>query len=88
MIQDGLVAFMGDKLTYVGERSDYIGGGETETIESGWITPGFVNIHCHDAAQTDGSQEPEAVATHFLHHGSTSMLLTLYSDVWLRDGDG
>lgn len=85
VLKDGLIVFGDGKIKYVGERSGYHADITPENVGDCLITPGFVDIHCHDALNIIGSVEPEKVATHFLHRGSTSMLLTLYRDIWPKE---
>lgn len=61
-----------------GEYGGYHGDVTAEQLEGRLITPGFVDIHCHSALDLIGYEEPAKVASHFLQHGSTSMLLSLY----------
>lgn len=65
-----------------GEYGGYHGDVTAEQLEGRLITPGFVDIHCHSALDLIGYEEPAKVASHFLQHGSTSMLLSLYRDLW------
>ena len=82
VIENGLVAFSDGKITYVGTCDAYTGNASVEQVGTKLITPGFVDIHCHDAMNILGSDDPETVADYYLKHGTTSMLITLYRDLW------
>ncbi|MGO4691986.1 N-acetylglucosamine-6-phosphate deacetylase [Glaciibacter sp. 2TAF33] len=61
------------------------GGGAVEVIDAGgsWLTPGFIDIHCHGAggaAFDDGADDAAAIATALaVHHahGTTRLVLSL-----------
>lgn len=46
-----------------------------------YISPGFVDIHCHAGGDWWAYENPEKMARYHLRHGTTGLLCTLYRDV-------
>ena len=91
-IADGVVAYDGGLLTYVGPASDYSGvlepapGSAEASLPAGAaagriIIPGLVDLHCHGALGSDfseGSPEGARSAARYLHsRGTTTLLASL-----------
>jgi N-acetylglucosamine-6-phosphate deacetylase len=63
---------------------DTPGTGEATDLGTGWLVPGFVDLHCHGGAgasfaSTDAHEIAAAAAFHAAH-GTTAMLASLVSD--------
>lgn len=56
-------------------------GAERIDAKGLYVGPGFVDIHVHGGGGHFFYAEPEAAAQHFLAHGETTMLATLYYDL-------
>lgn len=67
-VQDGIITFVGDKKPSADEYVDI----------DGYIAPGFVDIHCHDALDVAGYEDPLFVANYHYNHGTTSILISVY----------
>lgn len=50
-----------------------------------YVGPGFVDIHCHGGDGKKFESDPAGAAQHFLSHGETSVLATLYYDLSPED---
>ncbi|MBO5755091.1 MAG: amidohydrolase family protein, partial [Clostridia bacterium] len=62
-------------------------GAEVIDAEGLYVGPGFVDIHVHGGNGYMFDAEPLSAAEHFLRHGETTVLATLYytlsKDEWL-----
>ncbi len=80
VIAEGVVEVFGDTLGYVGPRSVWQG---VDPEPAGVLVPGFIDVHCHGggghAVTTTDRAEIEAVSTHHLARGTTTMLASLVS---------
>ncbi|AOZ72512.1 N-acetylglucosamine-6-phosphate deacetylase [Boudabousia tangfeifanii] len=79
LLEDGVVAFEGDKLTYVGSAKEAdFSLEEAETVD-GYILPGLVDVHCHGGggASFPDSKTAEDVTTAIMEHrrhGTTTLV--------------
>lgn len=57
-----------------------------ETLDAGgrFVGPGFVDIHCHGGNGFMFDTDPAQAAAHFLAHGETTILATLYYNLSLE----
>ena len=80
VIEDGVVAIDGSRLSYVGPAAGWTG---EPAQPAGTMAPGFVDIHCHGGGgHTVTTGDPADVADvglHHLRHGTTAMLASLVS---------
>ena len=53
---------------------------ETVDCEGKYLAPGYVDIHVHGGGGASFSEDPVSAARHFLSHGETTVLPTLYYD--------
>ncbi len=76
LIEDGLIAAFG-------ERGTVEVPADAELLDAGgqYVGPGFVDIHCHGGGGELFDTNPAGAAKHFLHHGETTILPTLYYDL-------
>lgn len=77
---DGVILVEDGKITAVG-KPDEVKIPETAVIHDAkglYIGPGFVDIHVHGGDGHLFPTSPEAAAAHFLKHGETTVLSTLY----------
>lgn len=83
ILRDGVMLIEKDRILSVGKAAD-VEIPEHATIcdaEGLYVGPGFVDIHVHGGAGHFFYENPEKVADHFLRHGETTMLATLYYDL-------
>ena len=81
VIEDGVVALTGDRISWVGSASRWAGDAVPQSATT--ILPGLVDVHCHGGA---GASFPDSASadlrTAVLHHrsrGTTTMLASLVS---------
>jgi N-acetylglucosamine-6-phosphate deacetylase len=89
VIDDGVIAVDGERISYVGPVSGLPGGEDLEQLDPTQLhggaeyilLPGLVDLHCHGAAGSDfseGSTEAARSAARFLHsRGTTTLLASL-----------
>ena len=79
VLRGGYVSVENGNITYVGKTCPL----NEDIIEykSGYIIPGFIDIHCHASSNNTSVTNPSEVAAYHKKHGTTSMLLTYYRDV-------
>jgi N-acetylglucosamine-6-phosphate deacetylase len=80
VIEDGLLAFAGDRIDYAGPAGgfDPTGWTEHELPAGAVLLPGLIDLHCHGARGGDfttGSSEAIRTAVDFLHRSGTTTLL-------------
>src|SRR3954470_19057554 len=80
VIEDGLLAFAGDRIDYAGPAGgfDPTGWTEHELPDGAVLLPGLIDLHCHGARGGDfttGSSEAIRGAVDFLHRSGTTTLL-------------
>jgi N-acetylglucosamine-6-phosphate deacetylase len=91
---DLAVAVEGSKVTAVGSEAERRRRRRSRQLvpvdlEGGYLTPGFVDLHTHGARGVDffsaGKKELDAVISgHYLRHGVTRLLVSLYPEAWRR----
>ena len=83
IIFDGRLLFEGDRIVKVGREKDVeIPEGACVIDARGKYTaPGFIDIHCHGAGKFNFNEDPLGNAEHFLRHGETTVLPTLYMNL-------
>lgn len=83
VIEQGLLIVENEKIAFCGEEEDAVIP-ENCTVydaEGLYVGPGFVDIHVHGGDGCMFYNEPLRTAKHFLDHGTTTMLPTLYYDL-------
>ncbi len=85
VVPDGAVLVQGDRITWVGPRSEL--GGRPGTLPNRWsdghtLLPGLVDVHCHGGAGGEFGPDADSARTaaaHHLRHGTTSLVGSLVS---------
>ena len=80
---DGVILVDGDRIVNVGVADEITVPENALVVDAGgaYVGPGFVDIHVHGGNGHFFYAEPEEAAQHFLNHGETTVLATLYYDV-------
>ncbi len=78
---DGKILVDGEKIVAVGEELEIPENAEIIDAQGGYVGPGFVDIHNHGGGGYMFQDEPKKAAAHFLAHGETTQLATLYYDL-------
>lgn len=83
IIWDGAVLTRGERIAACGRAGDIPvpDGAKVIDAEGLYVGPGLVDIHVHGCGRHFFYEEPEAVTRHFLSHGETTILPTLYYDL-------
>lgn len=83
ILNDGVLLVDEDRILSVGKKADVVIPEDATVYDAKglYVGPGFVDIHVHGGGGQMFYQEPEAAAAHFLKHGETTMLATLYYDI-------
>ena len=79
---DAWVRFEGSRVAATGTGRTWSGADAVLDAEGAWLTPGFVDIHCHGGAGASFDEGPDAIAAALaLHeqHGTTRSVLSLVS---------
>ena len=92
ILEDGII-FDGALIINDGKIAGYGKMGTVEIPEGAeildahglYVGPGFVDIHCHGGNGSKFENAPVEAARHFLAHGETSVLATLYYDLSPED---
>ncbi len=87
ILYDGVILIEGDRILAVGDRAEVEIPTDANCIDAkgSYVGPGFVDLHCHGGNGSMFYSEPEKAAEHFLAHGATTILATLYYDLDLPD---
>ena len=85
ILWDGALLVDEGKICAIGsaEKLTAPAGAKSVDAQGCYIGPGFVDIHCHGCDGTKFEWDPEATARHFLRHGETTVLASLYYDLTL-----
>ena len=80
ILWDGVILLDGDRIAAVGERREVEIPADCEMIDAkgAYVGPGFVDIHVHGGNGHMFDAEPLEAAEHFVKHGETTILATLY----------
>lgn len=83
ILWDGAVLLDGDRIAAFGKASEMEKpvGAEELDAKGLYVGPGFVDIHVHGGGGHIFTKEPEQATLHFLEHGETTILPTLYYDL-------
>jgi N-acetylglucosamine-6-phosphate deacetylase len=87
LVWDGVVLFENGRITGFGEKDSVAvpGGAELIDAHGGYTGPGFVDIHNHGGGGHWFYDDPVRAAEHFLLHGETTVLPTLYTNLSLEE---
>lgn len=83
VLENGVLQIDNGKIVKIGTLAQ-IDIPENETVIDAnglYVGPGFVDIHTHGGGGYMFETDPEKAAEHFLAHGETSILATLYYDL-------
>ena len=80
ILWEGVILLDGDRIAAVGERREIEIPADCQMIdaEGAYVGPGFVDIHVHGGNGHMFDAEPLEAAEHFVKHGETTILATLY----------
>jgi N-acetylglucosamine-6-phosphate deacetylase len=80
IIWDGALCYEGDRIVQCGWASDVQIPESAERIDADglYLAPGFVDVHNHGGDGAWFYLDPEHASKHFLAHGETTILPTLY----------
>lgn len=83
IIFDGALTYENGRIVEVGERADVTipEGAEIIDAQGLYTAPGFVDLHNHGYEKAFFFQDPVACCEHFIRHGQTTVLPTLYCDL-------
>ena len=86
IIWDGRLTFEGDRIVCAGWADEVEIPGDARIIDARgrYTAPGFIDIHCHGAGMCNFNEDPLGNAAHFLRHGTTTVLPTLYMNLTAR----
>jgi len=83
ILWNGTIGVEGERIACVGGAGDVPIPEGAPTIDAGglYVGPGLVDIHVHGSGSHAFHEAPEQAAAHFLRHGETTVLPTLYHDL-------
>ena len=83
IIVDGAILIENDRIVSVGECSEIEIPDDVQIIDANglYVGPGFVDIHVHGGNGYMFFDNSEMAAAHFLSHGETTVLATLYTSL-------
>lgn len=83
ILSDGVLLVDKDRILSVGKMADVVIPEHATVYDAKglYVGPGFVDIHVHGGGGHMFYQEPEEAAAHFLKHGETTILATLYYNI-------
>jgi len=83
ILNDGVVIIDGDRIKAVGKAAETVIPPSADMIDAKnlYVGPGFVDIHVHGGGGAMFHDDPQRAAEHFLSHGETTVLATLYYDL-------
>ena len=83
ILENGVIVIDGEKIVFVGtaDKANIPHNAEIIDAKGLYVGPGFVDIHVHGGDKYMFHSEPSKAAEHFLSHGETTVLATLYYDL-------
>ena len=83
VLDDAVIVTDNGRILSVGRRGELSipNDGEIYDACGNYVTPGFVDIHVHGGGDSFFYENPVRTAEHFLSHGETTVLATLYYDL-------
>ena len=86
IVFDGVLLHENGRIVAAGKRQDIVIPEDAKILDAGglYTAPGLVDIHNHGSKDALFVDDPIACAEHFLRHGETTILPTLYSNLSLE----
>lgn len=83
IIFDGVILFNNGIITDLGKASEVVIPEDVKVIDAHgkYTCPGFIDIHCHGAGKNHFYDNTEECCQHFIEHGETTVLPTLYMNL-------
>ena len=83
VIDDAVIVIDRGKILFVGNKDEVSIPEDSEIYDArgNYVAPGFVDIHVHGGGNSLFYEDPIRAAEHFLSHGETTVLATLYYDL-------
>ena len=83
ILWDGVLAVEGGRIAAYGSASELKIPADAEVMDAKglYVGPGFVDIHVHGGGGSLFTEDPGKATAHFLAHGETTILPTLYYDL-------
>lgn len=83
ILWDAAILLDGDRIAAFGKAAEVEAPAGSDLLDAKglYVGPGFVDIHVHGGGGHMFTDEPEQAALHFLEHGETTILPTLYYDL-------
>lgn len=83
IIFDGALLFENGRIVDLGPGSQVVIPADAEVIDAKglYTAPGFVDIHNHGPVEYHYVEDPVEASRHFLRHGQTTVLPTVYCDL-------
>lgn len=80
ILENGVILIDSQQIVAVGTAQQVCIPRDAQIVDAGglYVGPGFVDIHVHGGGQWMFDETPLAAAKHFLAHGETTVLATLY----------
>lgn len=87
IIWDGALTFENGRIVSAGWRNQIVIPKDAEVIDAQgkYTAPGFIDIHCHGAGQDYFHEAPLRCCQHFIAHGVTTVLPTLYHNLSMKE---
>lgn len=86
IVFDGVLLHENGRIVAAGKRQDIVIPEDAKILDAGglYTAPGLVDIHNHGSKDALFVDDPIACAEHFLRHGETTILPTLYCNLSLE----
>ena len=81
VLEGATVLVDGGRIIKIGKDTEIPEGAEIIDLGGDILGPGFVDIHVHGGGGAFFYENPQTAAEHFLSHGETTVLPTLYYDL-------
>ena len=87
ILDDATIIINDGKIVSVGSKSETVIPSDAEIIDAEglYVGPGLVDIHVHGGGEYMFDTDPYKASEHFLSHGETTQLATLYYDLSKED---
>ncbi len=86
IVFDGVLLYESGYIVAAGKRQEILIPADAEILDAQglYTSPGFVDIHNHGSQTALFTEDPMGCAEHFLRHGQTTVLPTLYCTLSLK----
>ncbi len=90
ILWDGVVLVDGQRIAAVGKAGEVTIPEDAQIVDAqgAYVGPGFVDIHVHGGNGYMFDKAPKEAAKHFLRHGETTVLATLYYNMTKQEAPG